>query len=144
MIYLQQNNLIENVVQCSIYILYLIILIFILLLQLTVLYLQQFNLIPIFNLVLAFDEKYPITPATIMYTCHNYIVSSLFFVLHRSHQKLVLREKISKFKFQIVNMQPRRIKKLPTICISDENIITHTPDFIITKVDSKRFLIQLA
>lgn len=136
-------NTLEVVVYYTNNLLYLLILIFILSLELTVIYLQTFNLVPIFNLVISFDKNDIATPATIIYDDKTFHIPPRYKVLQTKQNNIILRERISKFKFQLTTSL-RNNYKLPTICIFHNSIIYATNKFLITKINKSRFLLQLA
>ena len=125
--------------------LFTIILLFIFLLECTVLYLQKYNLIPLFNLIISFDSYTPITRATVQFTKDNIKIGGLFKVLHISAHKLKLQERISKLKFQIIYEKRGPISNhIQTICIENETITYSTANFIIFEYQPRYFVVNLA
>jgi hypothetical protein len=113
-------------------------------LELIVIYLQQFNLVPIFNLVIKLDSECCPTPATITIDDHGEIVfiGELFEILHMTPSYLEARERISKLKFQLVTEWPNKFPSVPTILVTRQEI-RHTGQFVLTKLDDTTLLIHL-
>lgn len=135
--------MIEQVVNVTIYILYTVILIFILILELTLLHLQQFNLIPTFNLVISFSTDSVITNATVVYDNDTFHIPIHYRILHQSAEKIILSDKISQFKFQILTYIPTTSPQLPTIIVFSDGRLLSSVKFIVTRLDSHRYLLNL-